>query len=386
MIKKIKITNFKGISNTREVSFAANAKRKSDKYGVQKESTDEILLTSALIGKNASGKSSFLDGITVLDSLLHKRLYRNTTIKLQSKLRRINRNKYNSQSSLKEINITNQDVMSDLTNEFFNNANKPIAFECEFWDRKKLIKINVSLDKAGIVKEDLYINNKLEESIKETIDEYESNIFKRKINLSIFKDSGFWFIYGIYNTLVWHELIKSKKIKKDVFIKWMRVSDDKIIDVEFGKEYEIENISMQQDDKLVKITYSKLSTGTKKWIVTGQQIMNALLLRKQFIYIDEIEGSWHPSLTMFIISLFNDKNINKKKSQLFFTTHSPLIVEVPFRKDAINYIDRLGNIKNLGDLGMREDLTIVKNFLSEKLASHPSKSDMHEFIESVYGE
>jgi hypothetical protein len=31
---------------------------------------------------------------------------------------------------------------------------------------------------------------------------------------------------------------------------------------------------------------------------------------------------------------------------------------------------------------VREDIKITKNFISEKLCSHPSKSDMFEFLES----
>ena len=41
----------------------------------------------------------------------------------------------------------------------------------------------------------------------------------------------------------------------------------------------------------------------------------------QITFIDELDAKLHPKLLRYVISLFKNKNVNKKGAQLLFTSH-----------------------------------------------------------------
>lgn len=65
------------------------------------------------------------------------------------------------------------------------------------------------------------------------------------------------------------------------------------------------------------------------------------LNNKKIIVIDEIETGLHPLLVKSIIKLFQNKEINKHNSQLFFTTHITNILDLELlRRDQIWFSER----------------------------------------------
>ena len=95
---------------------------------------------------------------------------------------------------------------------------------------------------------------------------------------------------------------------------------------------------------------------------------------KKIIVIDEIETGLHPLLIKGIIKLFQNKNINKYNSQLFFTTHNTNILDLELlRRDQIWFTEReLDNeysteVYSLADVkGVRTSDNIEKEYLKGK--------------------
>lgn len=152
-----------------------------------------------------------------------------------------------------------------------------------------------------------------------------------------------------------------------------------MVDITFGEET-IKTATFEFRNKKSEIPFNEASSGTIKWLNIGVKLFEALLIRQSLFSADEIEKSLHISLVDFIIRIFSNNKINKMRSQLFFTTHSPAIIGDYFRKDAINYIDDF-RIFNLGkDLKIRKDVVFSKNYIEQNLGSHPDASTKYDFL------
>ena len=82
------------------------------------------------------------------------------------------------------------------------------------------------------------------------------------------------------------------------------------------------------------------SLGTRKFFKMSAPILNTIEEGKVLI-IDELDASLHPLLTMHLIRLFNDKNINTKNAQLIFATHDTNLLKPHiFRRDQIWFTEK----------------------------------------------
>ncbi|MFT4930030.1 MAG: AAA15 family ATPase/GTPase [Phenylobacterium sp.] len=89
------------------------------------------------------------------------------------------------------------------------------------------------------------------------------------------------------------------------------------------------------DGKLVRFEKDNESMGTNK-LFKLLPFFIRILSRGAILFIDEIEGSFHPHIAALIIKLFNDPLVNKNNAQLIFTTHDlSLMSPETMRKDQI---------------------------------------------------
>lgn len=127
------------------------------------------------------------------------------------------------------------------------------------------------------------------------------------------------------------------------------------------------------------------SNGTKQLFAIGGIILNALDEGKT-IFIDEIDSSLHTNLSKVLISLFQNKNINKRNAQLIVTTHDVnLLDRLQFRKDQIWFAEKdefgVSNLFTLQDFNdVREDTPFDKWYLAGKFGAIPNIKS----IESLY--
>jgi len=122
------------------------------------------------------------------------------------------------------------------------------------------------------------------------------------------------------------------------------------------------------------------SDGTQKiFSLAGPWIF--VLEKGLTLIADELDVRLHPQLTTWLISMFHDKNINKKGAQLIFATHdSGLLDQKLFRRDQIWFTEKnpegatdlysLWEIKNI-----RKDENFRKGYISGRYGAIPFLGD-----------
>lgn len=123
------------------------------------------------------------------------------------------------------------------------------------------------------------------------------------------------------------------------------------------------------------------SSGTKKLFGLMPFIADSLLSGTTLV-IDELDAKIHPVLLRYIIMMFSNMNINKKKAQLIFISHdlSTMNSEV-FRRDEIWFVAKgttqnsqlysLVEFKNEKGESVRKDAKFDKQYLEGKYGADP---------------
>ena len=89
------------------------------------------------------------------------------------------------------------------------------------------------------------------------------------------------------------------------------------------------------NNKCYEMRFEEESDGTRKLISILPLILQALQ-DGRLVVIDELDAKLHPKLLRYVISLFKNKNINKKGAQLLFTSHDMTTMKnTVFRRDEI---------------------------------------------------
>ena len=131
------------------------------------------------------------------------------------------------------------------------------------------------------------------------------------------------------------------------------------------------------------------SAGTKKYFYLFGRIQYTLE-KGNVLCIDELEASLHPKLTLNIIRMFHDKDINKSGAQLIFTTHDTnLLSSGVFRRDQIYFTEKnnraetdlysLAEFKFEDNSTVRKDANYEKNYLKGRYGAIPFLGDL-EFM------
>ncbi|WP_027390583.1 AAA family ATPase, partial [Chrysiogenes arsenatis] len=82
------------------------------------------------------------------------------------------------------------------------------------------------------------------------------------------------------------------------------------------------------------------SEGTKKYFSLSAPFLDTLKNGK-ILFVDELDSSLHPMLTISLISMFNNPKINTKNAQLIFTTHDTnLLNQQLFHKSQIWFTEK----------------------------------------------
>lgn len=127
-----------------------------------------------------------------------------------------------------------------------------------------------------------------------------------------------------------------------------------------------------------KFELERESTGTQKLFVIIGLVLRALM-HGRVIIIDEFERSLHPHISKFIISLFNNKNINTKGAQLIVATHDTELISKDnnLRRDQVWFIEKdengISDLYALTDIeGIRKDVPFDKWYLTNRLGGVPN--------------
>lgn len=119
------------------------------------------------------------------------------------------------------------------------------------------------------------------------------------------------------------------------------------------------------------------SNGTKRLFAYGPIIKNALENGKT-IFVDEMDSCLHPSLTRYLISLFQSKETNPHGAQLIFNTQNINLLDLSlFRRDQIYFVDKkndtwVSDLYSLDDFSVRKNDLIQKGYLLGRFGALPN--------------
>lgn len=144
------------------------------------------------------------------------------------------------------------------------------------------------------------------------------------------------------------------------------------------------------DGKRVSFELSSESDGTERLIdlLPAFYDLTASDTDRVF-FIDELDRSLHTHLTRGLIESYLATRTSASRTQLFFTTHDPLLLDQDLlRRDEVWFLDKQENghskLTALSDFkGVRYDKNIHKNYLLGRFAGVPAMRTLPRRVEEV---
>ena len=130
-----------------------------------------------------------------------------------------------------------------------------------------------------------------------------------------------------------------------------------------------------KDGELFPIEWGEASAGTQRFFtILGPWLSVALY--NQVLCVDELDTSLHPSLAAELLRLFFQRASGKDGSQVIFTTHNPLLLDMTIlRRDQIWFVDKSQEGESflypLTDYKPRADESLVRGYLSGRYGAVP---------------
>ncbi|WP_162198418.1 AAA family ATPase [Vibrio nigripulchritudo] len=175
---------------------------------------------------------------------------------------------------------------------------------------------------------------------------------------------------------------EQKEIRSSVRNALLSVFENKDnLDFKFGSseedniDYGISISRRNIDDDIIKFNYGDESLGTRSLISLLASAF--LILRNGGIFVvDELESSLHTLLSLKVVELFNNKNINKNGAQLIFTTHETQLLNFKgFRKDEAWLTEKCQNgstnLAPLSDYSIPKKSNVRNGYLDGRFGAIP---------------
>ena len=311
-------SGFKNCCDHFTIDFVARSKKTSEDKEYELKEIDEGLFTfntMAIVGKNASGKTSAIDLLDCCYSILGN-------FRLESK-------KYSMDNVSLEIYFYHESWIYRYTTILKSESalDGKTCFTEQHLYKKKYYKTRVKeLTSADDFKE-MKISGELPEDTSIVF-----FVLKKKTRRAVYFDCNG---KGEQTYRILFEAMKTYNISYSVLLKIIRLFDTSIRSLEMI------------DKKMFRLVYNEktyelsdtellwlLSSGTTKGILLYVYVIAAL--QNGFdLLIDEVENHFHKTLVDNMISLFKDKSVNKKQATLVFTTHYCEVLDLFNRQDNI---------------------------------------------------
>lgn len=353
---RVVANNFKLCEDNFTISFVPVANKTLEDKEFELNEIDENLYTYStmgIIGKNASGKTSVVELLSLVYDIFSFFRVKNMTelFSIWNKKINLDITFYHDGFLYRYITDLNPD----------NNAvNKAILFENEKLYRRNYYKSYCNC---------LFDYNKYEE-VKTKLDLPDDTSILYEVLKKIE-------IRGIY----FDSKDNSYKDYSDIFDLYKAISNNYKIISSILKMFDehLENIEMINEDKYKiyytnkdvkevndKELYQILSSGTTKGFGLFSFVVYSLFYGSDLV-VDEIENHFHKTLVENLVNLYKDKSVNKKKASLIFTTHYCELLDLFNRTDNI-YITKYDNQIRLENVyrnyNFRPELSKSKKFYS----------------------
>lgn len=329
-ILKISARNFKNLANDAAIDFVAKSRKTSeDKEYELHEIADGLYIfkTIAIVGKNASGKTTALDLLAVAEEIL-------TSYRVSD----------NHSVNNMEICIyffEDGYIYKYIATLLQNSVDKKVKFENELIMRKPYYKsyINEIYDDNGF--ETVQEEGRLPEDVSKVFFVIQSNP-PGAIYYNDYMTGA-----GVYNLTF--DVMESSNIDEEILKKILKIFDANILGLTRDENGNFK-LNYAGEEKILTAheLFFMLSSGTTKGMIL-YTIIVASLSQGFNLIIDEIENHFHKTLVENIISLYKDKSVNRKNATLIFSTHYCELLDLFNRQDNI-YIANADNKVHLNSV------------------------------------
>ncbi|MBP1528483.1 MAG: ATP-binding protein [Spiroplasma ixodetis] len=188
-----------------------------------------------------------------------------------------------------------------------------------------------------------------------------------------------------------NKVFNDKKMIENKINLIIKTLDDKVEKVNFklrtdNNQQILVLESVQLKNKNI-IPIGLLSVGTLKFLSKILSILrSSIQSENSYVFMDELDNSWHPKLSKIFIKLFQMQIFNNVI--LIFTAQNPYIFD-ELRKDAIYIFDNNDNFiqfnkhVNTYNSSIRNDYVFSKNYLNNKIGLSPSDDKFEKFCKEI---
>lgn len=387
MILRFKVGNFRSIKDVQEISFIADPEdlgALGDNYFTYREGDQTIHLkkTIAIYGANASGKSNVVKALNVFQNLV------------------ANSTKFDISNSIKDYVpfLLDDDSVEQPT--FFELSfvynDESFRYGVKF-NSDKIIEEYLYKNILSNIESQSLIFRRINQDFElSSSDEYTHEIENyglilskmispKELLLSREARNEHVFLGGIrkyflikihtfehkmnpekLTALICHENDKNKQLTR----KLLYLTDFHITDFSVKKDEEIQakirfsdsvpeelkELILERESLKVETKHQYLkpdgsiasrtfdikeeSDGTQRFFDLAGVFLTALINREAVIF-DELNNSFHPAMTRFIIDLFHHPESNPNNAQLLFTTHDTEFIDLDiFNPDQIYFVEK----------------------------------------------
>ncbi|NBH60901.1 ATP-binding protein [Anaerotruncus sp. 80] len=345
---RVKANGFKNCKDDFTIDFTAKSKKTAEdkEYELQKIAEDlYVFNTMAFVGKNASGKTSAIELLDCCYSILGN-------FRLEEKY-------YHYDGIQLEIIFFHENSIYRYTTELKGDSSlgNKANFVSQHLYQKPYYKSKVN----GIFDLEDFTELKDLGALPEDTSILFFALEKKRTQAFYFDSFG----SGTDTYQLLFKAMKAYEIEESVFLTIIRIFDENIKKIERvdAHNYRLAYGSSEEvvsDNELLHF----LSSGTTKGIFL--YILMVASLKNGFdLLIDEIENHFHKTLVENMISLYKDKNVNRKNASLIFTTHYCEVLDLFNRQDNIwisKASDKVELYNMYSEYNVRSELLKSKQF------------------------
>jgi AAA15 family ATPase/GTPase len=358
------------------------------------------LTSAAIYGPNASGKSNIIKALFAFKEYIRSSTDNkpNDSIKLFDPFKLCKKNIL--EASCFSLDILIEDVLHTYSVEVLE---KEVFYESLFFYPKGM-KVKVferkrqefhkgngyegifETIKQRTTENQLFLSKAAIENVEIAKKFYEYNTLLLVFTADVFHSEKF---NRIANKHLYSNLSEGDKIL-NLSKSLIQKLDTQVVDIE-EKDGMIKTFHLNDKNDRVEFEFSDESSGTQRAISFSPLIFMALKYGSSIV-ADEFERSLHPEIAQYILSLFNDPEVNKNGAQFIFATHDTTLLspENNLRRDQINLVEKNSKgeteLYTVADIkGIREG-NFEKWYIEGRLGAVPNiakETFRHELIEFI---
>ena len=362
---RVVASNFKNCCDNFTINFVAKSRKTSEdkEYELQAIADDLYAFnTVAFVGKNASGKTTAVDLLDCCYSILgdfclENKHYRYDGIKL-------------------EIIFYHEDFIYRYRTELGSSTtlSNKASFINQTLDRKKYYKSKLK---------SIYLDDDFEpvSNISALPEDTSITFFvlKKKETLAIYFDCDG---EGANTYQLMFKALKKYDIPLSTLSHILRIFDENIREISMKDEHNF-RLKFEGDHPRDQVMSDKellyfLSSGTTKGMLLYTFVVASLKYGFDLI-IDEVEDHFHKTLVENMLSLYEDKSVNRHNATLIFTTHYCEVLDLFNRQDNI-WISKANGKVSLSnmydDYDLRPELLKSKQFYNNAFQTSVNYEDL----------